>query len=76
MINAIVSFVLSVLKLKSKTNILATVQAVAGGLVVIMPVFDQLLAGNNKLVGVAMILKSVVDAILRWKTTQSVQSKL
>lgn len=76
MIDAIVRFILSVLAVKSKTNVVAAIQMVAGVLVAMLPTADQLLNGNAKWLGISLVIKSVIDAILREKTTQSLASKL
>ena len=76
MIDAIVRFILSVLMVKSKTNVVAAIQLVAGVLVAVLPTADQLLSDNAKWLGISLVVKSVIDAILREKTTQSLASKL
>lgn len=76
MIDAIVRFILSVLMVKSKTNVVAAIQLVAGALVAVLPTADQLLSGSAKWLGISLVIKSVIDAILREKTTQSLASKL
>lgn len=75
MVDAIVRFIMSVLLAKSKTNVIATIQMLAGILVSVLPAVDQLLSGNAKWLGISLIVKSVIDAIVREKTTQSLASK-
>lgn len=75
-INMIVSFSFSVLKLRSKTNVIATIQAMAGAALVFLPLLSGALGDNTAVAGYILVAKSVVDAVLRWNTTASVEEKL
>lgn len=75
-INMIVSFSFSVLKFRSKTNVIATIQAAAGSAVLLIPFFDGVFGANTQIAGYILIAKSIVDAVLRWNTTKSVEEKL
>lgn len=75
-INMIVSFSFSVLKFRSKTNVIATLQAAAGSALLLMPFFDGVFGSNTQVAGYLLIAKAIVDAVLRWNTTTSVEEKL
>ena len=75
-IKMIVSFAFSVLKMRSKTNVIAFLQAVAGAVLALMPFMDGVFGSNTQVAGYLLVAKSIVDAILRWNTTTSVAEKL
>ena len=75
-VNLIVNFTFSVLKMKSKTNVLAFLQAVAGASIALLPFFDGVFGGNTQIAGYLLIAKSIVDAILRQATTKPLEDKL